>query len=68
MTTANELDTAYKLFNLIEQLSELLWDRYHTYFLERHLDEEFLIGFDDPQQDISDSQSAESGKTHDRLK
>jgi hypothetical protein len=42
MNTQHELETAWKLFNLLEELSTILFDRYDKYLIDRHLDEETL--------------------------
>jgi hypothetical protein len=35
-----EQDTAWRLWHLLEQLDSLLWERYESEFIERHLCEE----------------------------
>jgi hypothetical protein len=37
-----ELNTAWELYNLLEELSRLLFDRYHHHFVERILDERVM--------------------------
>lgn len=46
MYTPQELDTVWELFNLLEKLSNILFDRYHDYLMERHLDEETISCFE----------------------
>jgi hypothetical protein len=47
MSTTHELDTVWKLFNLLEKLSTILFDQYYQYLMERHLEEETLHHFDE---------------------
>jgi hypothetical protein len=37
MKNENEIQLAWNMWNLIEKLSELLWDRYDNEFIERYL-------------------------------
>ena len=52
MKTTHELETAWKLFNLLEELSNILFDQYHDYLMERHLDEETLLYFEKQCSDL----------------
>jgi hypothetical protein len=40
MHTKEELETVWKLFNLLHKLSDLLFDRYDHYLLGRFMEEE----------------------------
>jgi hypothetical protein len=40
MKDPKEIQTAWKIWNLIEELNNLLWDRYEDDFLEIYLREE----------------------------
>jgi hypothetical protein len=37
---SNEQEAAWRLWNLLEDLSTILWERYESEFIERHLAEE----------------------------
>jgi hypothetical protein len=37
MKNENEIEIAWNMWNLIEKLSDLLWDRYDNEFIERSL-------------------------------
>ena len=41
MHTKQTVNTAWELFNLLEKLSNLLFDQYHEQFMDRHLEEEW---------------------------
>lgn len=38
--TRSEQDRAWRIWNLLLELQDLLWDRYESEFIERHLAEE----------------------------
>ena len=46
MHTRQELDTVWKLGNLLEKLSNILFNRYHDYLMQRHLHEEDILYFE----------------------
>jgi hypothetical protein len=52
MHTHQRLETVWQLFNLFETLSNILFDRYHDYLVERHLDEETILYFENHTQDL----------------
>lgn len=52
MHTHEELDTVWKLLNLLEKLSNILFDRYHDYIMERHLNEETTLYFEQQLLDL----------------
>jgi len=60
MTTQHELETAWKLFNLLEELSTILFDRYDKYLIDRHLDEETLRYLDEHGLDFALKQTKQS--------
>ena len=60
MQNHQELDTVWKLFNLLEKLSNILFDRYHDYLMERHLDEQDIINFENLFQDLIRIQSKQN--------
>jgi hypothetical protein len=52
MHTPQELNTVWELFILLEKLSNILFDRYHNYLIERHLDEENILFFENHLRDL----------------
>ena len=60
MHTDEELQTAWNLFNLLEKLSNILFDRYQDYLMERHLDEETILYFEQYLQDLDHKQYKQS--------
>ena len=60
MQSHQELDTVWKLFNLLEKLSNILFDRYHEYLIERHLEEQDILYFEDLIQDLIRIQSKQN--------
>jgi len=68
MNTPHELETAWKLFNLLEELSSALFDRYHEYLIDRHLDQEALRYFEDQGLQLTPNQSKQSDNLHNRTK
>ena len=40
MKTEKEIQTAWEIWTLINQLNDILWDRYDDEFIEIHLQEE----------------------------
>ena len=40
MKDENEIKIAWKLWHLVEELNDLIWDRYEDEFLQRHLQEQ----------------------------
>ena len=49
-----ELNTAWELYNLLEELSSLLFDRYHDHFIEPILDEEVMRYSDEYHDEYND--------------
>ena len=68
MDTREELDTVWELVNLLEKLSNILWDRYHDYLLERHLDEEEIRYFEEHLQNLLRERSKKTGNLANHLK
>jgi hypothetical protein len=68
MDTREELDTVWELLNLLEKLSNILWDRYHDYILERHLDEEEIRYFEEHLQNLLRKRSKKTGNPANDLK
>jgi chemotaxis regulatin CheY-phosphate phosphatase CheZ len=68
MDTREELDTVWELVNLLEKLSNILWDRYHDYLLERHLDEEEIRYFEEHLQNLLRERSKKTGNLANDLK
>ena len=68
MDTREELDTVWDLLNLLEKLSNILWDRYHDYILERHLDEEEIRYFEEHLQNLLRERSKKTGNLANDLK
>ena len=68
MDTREELDTVWDLLNLLEKLSNILWDRYHDYLLERHLDEEEIRYFEEHLQNLLRKRSKKTGNLANHLK
>ena len=68
MDTREELDTVWELVNLLEKLSNILWDRYHDYILERHLDEEEIRYFEEHLQNLLRERSKKTGNLANDLK
>jgi len=68
MDTREELDTVWDLLNLLEKLSNILWDRYHDYILERHLDEEEIRYFEEHLQNLLRKRSKKTGNLANHLK
>ena len=40
MKDENEIKIAWKLWHLVEELNDLIWNRYEDEFLQRHLQEQ----------------------------
>ena len=52
MHTKEELNIVWDLFNLLEKLSTILFDRYHDYLIDRHLDQEVILHFENHLQEL----------------
>lgn len=51
MNNQKEIQIAREIWDLLNQLSDLLWDRYEKAFLDIHIEEEntkFLLSLQDP--------------------
>ena len=68
MHTLQELDTVWKLFNLLEKLSNILFDQYHDYLIERHLEEEDILYFENLIQNLIRKQSKQNENLPNDLK
>lgn len=68
MQTPKELDTVWKLFNLLEKLSTILFDQYHEYLIDRYIEEESLDHFHEHILQLISKQSCQNENPSDDTK
>ena len=60
MDTHQELNTVWELVNLLEKLSNILFEKYHDYLIERYLDEEEITYFENHIKNLIRQQSKQT--------